>query len=180
MVAFKIFLRKTGEDKVEVEVTPETSMSDIKVKHSLVGYMLSYKGPRKNTATVADLCIQPGETLSVVKTGTPPVQQTAMRMKKGQKRSTAHSQFNLHAQTTETVVGAVMAECQHVGDQVNTVGVTLGVQIDAVGGQVAAVKADVAAYKEAVSQNTQPNPTLLAFGLQLQSQQRPPRDNQQG
>ena len=53
MVAFKIFLRKTGEEKVEVEVEAETSMSDIKVKHGLVGYMMSYKGPRKNTATVA-------------------------------------------------------------------------------------------------------------------------------
>ena len=96
---------------MEVEVTPETTMKQIKDSHELVGYVLSFKGHRKNIESVADIGIQAGETISVVKTGLTPEQKAAWRLKSGRSQKTnAHS--HLHAQTQATVVGAVMEESE--------------------------------------------------------------------
>ena len=140
MAAFKVLLRKTGEVGFEIDVTPETLISEIKAEHGLGGCMLSYKGHRKGTASVADIGIQPRETISVVKTGTSLEQQSALRMKKGQKRATAHSHLNLHTQTQGVILTGMMTECQ-----------LLGQKFDAI--------------KNAVERNTKPNPERDALGI---------------
>ena len=113
MAAFKVFLRKTGETGVEVEVTPETLMSDLKVRRDLVGYTMSYKGHLKNATRMADLGIKAGETISAVKTRQTPVRQVELRLKTGHIIwTTAHSHLNLHVQTQAMVVSAVMEESE--------------------------------------------------------------------
>ena len=57
MAAFKVFIRRAGGVPVEVEVTPETTMQQINVRHDLIGYVLTFKGNRKGIDSVADLGI---------------------------------------------------------------------------------------------------------------------------
>ena len=73
MNPFKISLRKVGEECQEVEVTSETTVREIKAGQDLKGYGFRFKGPRKDSATMADLGIKVGETIHVCKTVSVPV-----------------------------------------------------------------------------------------------------------
>ena len=113
MAAFKVFIRRTGGVPVEVDVTPETTMHQIKVSHDLVGYTMTFRGNRRGADTVAAIGIQVGETISVVKTGLTPEKKSAWRLGRGDiHTSTAHDLAHLHARTEATVVGAVMEESE--------------------------------------------------------------------
>ena len=115
MIPFKISLRKVGEAGQEVEVMPETTVGEIKAQQDLKGYGFRFRGPRKDSATMADLGIKVGETIHVCKTAPSVVRQAALRLKTGEcKKSNAHNHLNLHAQTQGVVVDAVMME----GDRV--------------------------------------------------------------
>ena len=119
MAAFNIFIRKAGEEGQEVEVTPQTTVGEIKAKR-LKGYAVRFKGPWKDGAKMADLGIKDGETINMCKTGRSAVQKASLRLIKGDtKKSTAHSHLNLHAQTQGVVVEAVMAEGQRVSGKMD-------------------------------------------------------------
>ena len=111
MAAFKVFIRKSGETGVEIEVVPDTTVGDIKARHDLVGSTLSYKGQLKNATRMSDIGIQAGSVISVVKTAQTGLKQAESRMKHGQKRSTVHH-LALHAQTQAVVVSSVMEESE--------------------------------------------------------------------
>ena len=122
MAAFTIFIRKVGEEGQEVEVTPETTIGELKAQQGLKGYGFRFKGPWKDSAKIADIGIKAGETLNVCKAAPTPKQQAALRLKSGDtKKSTAHTHLNLHAATQGVVVAAIMAEGQQVSGEVQEV-----------------------------------------------------------
>jgi hypothetical protein len=122
MAAFKVFIRQSGEEGKEVEVTPETTVGEIKAQKSLKGYAFRFKGSWNDSSKMVDLGIKAGETINVFKTSLTPEKKAALRLKAGEgKRSTAHGHLNLHAQTQGVVVDAVMSEGQKVADKVDKV-----------------------------------------------------------
>ena len=68
MAAFAVFIRKVGEGPLEVEVTPEVTVGELKANNDLKGYAARFKGPWKDGNTMADLRIKTGETTNVCKT----------------------------------------------------------------------------------------------------------------
>ena len=81
MAAFNIFLRKTGEGKEQLEVTPKTTVADIKAEKNLKGYVLCFKGHRKDGDAMATLGVQAGDTINVCKTSHDSAYYAARRLK---------------------------------------------------------------------------------------------------
>ena len=113
--AFKILVRKTGEEPLEIDVTLSTTVAEIKAQQGLRGCVCCYKGNRKDGETLAALGIKPGDTISVCKTAQTAVYQATRKLQRGKAnggtvKSTAHA--HLHSQTQAVVVEAVMAESQ--------------------------------------------------------------------
>lgn len=120
MAAFNINLRKSSEDPKKVQVTPTTTVRELKAQEGLKGHGFFFKKSLKDADTMENLGIIAEETISVFKTGPTPGQHATLRLKKGDtKRSYNHAQ--LHAASTSTVVGAVMGEGQRVADKVDQV-----------------------------------------------------------
>ena len=113
--SFKIFVRKTGEEASEIDVTAATTIAEIKAQIGLKGYVCCYKGNRKDTETVAVLGMKAGDTISVCKTAQTAVYQAARKLQRGTAESTAHA--HLLAQTQAVVVEAVMTEGQRNHEQ---------------------------------------------------------------
>ena len=109
MPAFKVFIRRTGGVPTEVDVTAETTMQQIKVSHDLIGHVLTSRGNRKGSDSVADIGIQAGVTISVVKTGWNPKDKAVWRMGRG---DTQHSTAHDLAKLETSMVGALMEESE--------------------------------------------------------------------
>ena len=121
--SFRIFVRKTGEAPQEVHVTPTTTVAEIKAQKDLKGYVCCFKGNRKDGDTMTTLGIQSGNTINVFKTAQNPAYQAAKRLQRGKAKggtaqSTAHAHLNLHRQTQEVVVEALMTENQQTREAV--------------------------------------------------------------
>ena len=121
--SFRIFVRKTGEAPQEVHVTPTTTVAEIKAQKDLKGYVCCFKGNRKDGDTMTTLGIQSGNTINVFKTAQSPAYQAAKRLQRGKAKgrtaqSTAHAHLNLHRQTQEVVVEAIMTESQQTREAV--------------------------------------------------------------
>ena len=130
--SFIVFVRCPGEvEGVEVEVAPDTTIRDIKVRLNLKGHQLYFKQAWKDASLVSELGIQAGQCIAATKTALQtPQRQAALRINNGRgKQSTQHR--HLHAQTTATVVGAVMAESDKLSGEVADV----SKQIDALNAQ---------------------------------------------
>ena len=62
--AFKVFVRKVGEEGQEVEVTPDTTVRKIKAQHGLKRYFFRFNGLWHNNAKkMTDLGVEAGETI---------------------------------------------------------------------------------------------------------------------
>ena len=123
---FRIFVSKTGENPQEVHVTPTTTVAEIKAQKDLKGYVCCFKGNRKDGDTMTTLGIQSGNTINVFRTAQNPAYQAAKRLQRGKAKggtaqSTAHAHLNLHRQTQEVVVEALMTENQHTREAVEEV-----------------------------------------------------------
>ena len=81
--SFNVWIQKAeSSERQEVEVTPETTVGNLKEKHGLKSYGCRFKGAWKNASTMADLRVKAGETIHFCKTGL---------QKLCAKRSRAHS-----------------------------------------------------------------------------------------
>ena len=121
--SFRIFVRKTGEAPQEVHVTPTTTVAEIKAQKDLKGYVCCFKGNRKDGDTMTTLGIQNGGTINVFRTAQNPAYQAAKRLHRGKAKggtaqSTAHAHLNLHRETQEVVVEALMTENQQTREAV--------------------------------------------------------------
>ena len=121
--SFQIFVRKTGEAPQEVHVTPTTTVAEIKAQKDLKGYVCCFKGNRKDGDTMTALGVQSGDTINVFRTAQNPAYQAAKRLQRGKAKggtaqSTAHAHLNLHRQTQEVVVEALMTENQQTREAV--------------------------------------------------------------
>ena len=121
--SFQIFVRKTGEAPQEVHVTPTTTVAEIKAQKDLKGYVCCFKGNRKDGDTMTTLGIQNGGTINVFRTAQNPAYQAAKRLQRGKAKggtaqSTAHAHLNLHRETQEVVVEALMTENQQTREAV--------------------------------------------------------------
>ena len=66
--AFKVFVHKVGEEGQEVEVTPESTVGEIKALQGLKGYCFYFEGTRwANKAKMTDLGVKAGENITAVK-----------------------------------------------------------------------------------------------------------------
>ena len=120
MTAFQIIIRKSGEEGHQINVRPETTISEIKAQERLQGFAFRFKGQIKDATTMAAMGIKPGEIINVYKTAPTGATQSALRLKSGKiKRSYNHAQ--LHAASTGTVVEAVMSESQRVAGKIEAV-----------------------------------------------------------
>ena len=120
MAAFNINLRKTGEDLKKVQVTPATTVRELKAQEGFKGHVFFFKKSLKDADTMEDLGISAEETINVHKTAPTSYRRAALRLKSGDtKRSHNHAQ--LHAASTGAVVDAVMDEGQRVADKVDKV-----------------------------------------------------------
>jgi hypothetical protein len=120
MTAFQIIIRKSGEEGHQINVRPETTISEIKAQERLQGIAFRFKGQIKDATTMAAMGIKPGEIVNVYKTAPTGATQSALRLKSGKiKRSYNHAQ--LHAASTGTVVEAVMSESQRVAGKIEAV-----------------------------------------------------------
>ena len=141
---------------METQVTPETTMRDLKARCDLKGYQLSFKGTRNDGIRVADLGIQPGETISAIRTGYTPGNQASWRKKTGRSKvSRVHD-----------VVEAVMNEGGKVSREVADVGAGVKKLADDV---KTIAKDTVELLKPVISENTQPNPGLVEIAHILHS-----------
>ena len=70
--AFKVFIRKVGEEGQEVEVTPESTVGEIKAQQGLKGYSLRFKRYTHRSGMLrhpcanvkmTDLGVKAGETI---------------------------------------------------------------------------------------------------------------------
>ena len=148
--SFRIFVRKTGEAPQEVHVTPATTVAEIKAQKDLKGYVCCFKGNRKDGDTMTTLGIQSGNTINVFKTAQNPAYQAAKRLQRGKAKggtaqSTAHAHLNLHRQTQEVVVEALMTESQQTREA------------------VAEVRADVQKLTEQLQIDVRPSQASLTY-----------------
>ena len=123
MAAFTIFPRKPGEEKVQLEVTPQTTVADIKKRNGLKGHALCFKGNRKDSDTIAILGIEAGDVINACKTGGNASYHAARRLQMGKAnggtvKSTAHP--SLHATTQAVVIDAVMSEGEQTRRDLST------------------------------------------------------------
>ena len=121
-MAFMIYLRKMGEVPLEVEVTQSTLISELRTKHNLAGYQLSYKGARSGTVSMGDIGIQPSQTIYLValRTGKVKAQQ---RMANGAQK-TSRKYPNLQEAImgeTDVVCNLVTKGFGIVGGKLNTI-----------------------------------------------------------
>ena len=108
--AFKVFLRKSGEEPLGVSVTPATTIAEIKSQMDLRGHAFCFKGNRKDAETMESVGLAAGDTISVIKTSPSAAYTARARLKRGEtKRSAAHAHLNIEQPSKRRKTSAVPA-----------------------------------------------------------------------